>query len=302
MDGDTGLRENITGLSPNKEKHSSEFIVQPESGLPLSISVKVQINMHFKDLSAYSRLRRFNHLTVPMLWFEIMMPKLPKNLDNRFNFYLNYLPYIDPIGFWGGLLAGVGLLIYAITSATLRMSSLTKTPHRMEANYGRPNLLQTNNGVYKPCEMKLITTNEKPNVILRNSGHEADNIYTELHPTTRTKRGSFALELEPALESSIDTSSSDEGNESDTATLSLSRDSSSSCCHAINNCCIDEFKADSSNSNSTADEDCEVDGDGEQQMGHSIKSGNYRTSLTVPNEDFKNKTTTSLTKTTSIQK
>ena len=195
-----------------------------------------------------------------------MMPKLPENLDNRFNFYLNYLPYIDPIGFWGGLLAGLGLLIYAITSATLRMSSLAKAPHRVEVNYGRTNLLQTNNGVYKPCEMKLITTNEKPNIILRNSGHEADNIYRELHPNTRTKRGSFALELEPALESSTDTSSNDEGNESDTATLSLSRDSSSSCCHGINNCYIDELKADSSNLNSTTDEDCDIDGVGEQQV------------------------------------
>lgn len=188
-----------------------------------------------------------------------MMPKLPENLNNKFSFYLNYLPYIDPIGFWGGLIAGLGLLVYAVTSATLRMSSLAKTSQRMEVNYGRTNLLQTNNGVYKPCEMKLITTNEKENIILRNSSHESDNIYTELNPNTKLKRGSFALELEPALESSTDTSSSDEGNESDTATLTLSRDSSSSCCNGINNCGIVDFKTDSLNSNSTTDEDGEED-------------------------------------------
>lgn len=37
-------------------------------------------------------------------------------------------------------------------------------------------------------------------------------------------------------------------------------------------------------------------------MGHSIKSSGHRTSLTAPNEGLKNKTTMSLTKTTSIQK
>lgn len=31
MNGDPGLTENITGLRPDKEKHSSEFIVQPVS-------------------------------------------------------------------------------------------------------------------------------------------------------------------------------------------------------------------------------------------------------------------------------
>ncbi|XP_065358409.1 scavenger receptor class B member 1 isoform X1 [Calliphora vicina] len=296
MDADPGLQENITGLIPNKEKHSSEFIVQPESGLPLSLSVKVQINMHFHDLSAYSRVKRFNHLTVPMLWFEIMLPKLPDSLDNKFNFYINYLPYIEPIGFWGGLLAGLSLLIYAITRATLKMSSLAKNSHLLELNYGRANLLQINqNGVYKPCELKLLEKNEKSNIILSNSGHESSDLYTELQPTLsklpnniRAKRGSFALELEPALESSTDSSSCDEGNDSDTATLTLSRNSSSSCCHGNNNYCVNELKTDSSNSNTTTDEDDDDDDEGEQQIALSSNSSGYRTSTSESNGDSLN--------------
>lgn len=31
MDGDKHLQTDITGLEPNKEKHSSEFIIQPVS-------------------------------------------------------------------------------------------------------------------------------------------------------------------------------------------------------------------------------------------------------------------------------
>ncbi|XP_023291780.2 scavenger receptor class B member 1 isoform X1 [Lucilia cuprina] len=287
MDADPGLQENVTGLTPDKEKHSSEFIVQPESGLPLSLSVKVQINMHFRDLSAYSRVKRFSHLTVPMLWFEIMMPKLPESLDNRFNFYLNYLPYIEPLGFWGGLLAGLTLLIYAITRATLKMSSLAKKSHLLELNYGRANLIQANqNGVYKPCELKLLEKNEKSNIILSNA-NETSNLYTELQPTYKkqpnnlhAKRGSFALELEPALGSSSDSSSCDEGNDSDTATLTLSRNSSSSCCQGNNNCCVDELKTDnSSNSNTTSDEDDDNDDvEEQQQIALSTNSSGYRTS------------------------
>ncbi|KAM7351909.1 scavenger receptor class B member 1 isoform 2-T2 [Cochliomyia hominivorax] len=308
MDGDVGLQENVTGLSPDPEKHSSEFIVQPESGLPLSLSVKVQINMHFNDLSVYSRVRRFNHLTVPMLWFEIMMPKLPESLNNKFSFYLNYLPYIEPIGFWGGLLAGLTLLIYAVTRATLKMSSLAKNSNLLELNYGRANLLQVQqNGVYKPCEMKLIESNEKSgNTIIKNKAMDIPDLYNELKPLKGSeKRDSFALELEPSLENSSDSScSSDEGNESDTATLTLSRNSSASCCQGNSNCCMDDLKTDnSSNSNTTTDEEQEDDDDEDhnhdQQVALSINSSGYRTSLTESNDDSVNLPTSANTTTSS---
>lgn len=191
-----------------------------------------------------------------------MMPKLPKNLNNRFSFYLNYLPYIEPLGFWGGLVAGITLLIYAVTRATLKMSLLAKNSHLLELNYGRDNLLQVNqNGVYKPCEMKLITSNEKSNTILGNSGHEMDNVYTELQPdlnklpnNVRSKIGSFSVELEPALDTSTDSSSCDEGHESDTATLTLSRNSSSPCCQSNNIRCVEALKRGRSNSNTATGE------------------------------------------------
>ncbi|XP_075149222.1 scavenger receptor class B member 1 isoform X2 [Haematobia irritans] len=235
MDGDPKLQNDITGLEPSKEKHSSEFIVQPESGLPLSLSVKVQINMHFKDLSVYNRVKRFSHLTVPMLWFEITLPELPEQLDSRFNFYLNILPHLEVFGFWGALVSGFALLVYAITRATLRLTTMARNGQNVDMCYGKANLLQVaTNGVYNPCEMKLLHSNEKsnPKIILSNKCHEADDLYTELKPTHRQleiKRDSYALEMEPAISSGSESSSGEEDNESETATFTLSRNSSSSC-------------------------------------------------------------------------
>lgn len=165
-----------------------------------------------------------------------MLDQLPEDLDSRFNFYLNILPYIEPIGFWGGLIFGLALLIYAVVRATMRLTSLTSNTQTLEVNYGKANILQVcSNGVYNPCEMKLLHSNEKSAMILCNSGHESDELYTELTPTLKqhAKRGSYALEMEPAL-SNTDTCSSDDGNDSDTATLTLSRNSSSSCCDLDN--------------------------------------------------------------------
>lgn len=200
-----------------------------------------------------------------------MMPKLPESLDNRFNFYLNYLPYIEPIGFWGCLLSGITLLVYAVTRATLKMSNLAKSSHFLELNYRRTSLLHSNrNGVYQPCMVKLINANEKSNTVLSNTGHESDDMYTELQPTRsnlpadlRSKRGSFALELEPAIESSTDSSSCDESNDSDTAILTSSQNSCTSGCHDNTDCCTEELKADS-----LADEGLNGDDRGGKQVSH----------------------------------
>ncbi|XP_030377493.1 scavenger receptor class B member 1 isoform X2 [Scaptodrosophila lebanonensis] len=239
MNGDVGLQENITGMQPDPEKHSSAFVIQPESGLPLSLSVKVQINMHFKDLHSFPRVSKFSHLTAPMLWFEIMMPNLPESLDTRFNFYLNLLPLVNPLGFWGALTLGVVLLVYAITRATLHMSSYARQAANIsDGKYGRANLLQnltgspsanSSNQAYSPCELKLLddTQSNKKHVIIR--GIDGELAYQE------RRQSSYALELEPALSGS---ESSDEGNDSDTVTLSRNSTTSSSCMEAEH--CVDE--------------------------------------------------------------
>lgn len=174
-----------------------------------------------------------------------MMPKLPDELDTRFNFYLNLLPLVNPLGFWGALVLGVGLLVYAITRATLHMSSFTRQATNIsDGKYARANLLQNltgsggiiggGNQVYNPCELKLLDDMPiaKKHVIIR--GSSDDEAYQE------RRQSVYALELEPALS---DAESSDEGNESDTVTLSRNSTTSSSCIEVEHDddICIDCF-------------------------------------------------------------
>nr|XP_014102705.1 scavenger receptor class B member 1 isoform X2 [Bactrocera oleae]XP_036226453.1 scavenger receptor class B member 1 isoform X2 [Bactrocera oleae] len=246
MNGDAGLLNNITGMEPDEKKFSSAFVVQPESGLPLSISAKVQINMHFDDLSAFRPVSRFSHLTVPMLWFDIMMPELPEALDTRFNFYLNILPYLDILGYWGSLLLGIALLLYAVTRATLRMSNLTQINNISDGKYSKVNILRgvTNtvhcNDVYKPCEMKLLHQHEKhqqtlednDNIIKRHNDMDmaagVDLLYKEM-ATAQQRQGSFALEMEPALSGSESGDDDVESNSSASSSLCSHNSSTCSC-------------------------------------------------------------------------
>ncbi|XP_043063816.1 scavenger receptor class B member 1 isoform X1 [Drosophila ficusphila] len=215
MNGDLGLQENVTGMNSDPTKHSSVFIIQPESGLPLSLTVKVQINMHFKDLSNFPKVSRFSHLTAPMLWFDIMMTKLPDSLNSRFNFYLNILPLINPLAFWSGLLLGISLLGYAITKATLHSSSFARqTPNISVGKYARSNLTQkTHTHIHTPCELKLIDDSPvvRQGVNLRSVGDHLSFSQFQQKPT-------YDLDTEPALLNADETN--DEENDFDVIPLS----------------------------------------------------------------------------------
>ncbi|XP_017109255.1 scavenger receptor class B member 1 isoform X6 [Drosophila bipectinata] len=212
MGGDVGLKKNITGMNPDPAMHSSEFIIQPESGLPLSLSVKVQINMHFQNLNNYQAVSKFSHLTVPMLWFEIMMPKLPDFLDSRFNFYLNLLPWVNPLSFWSALLLGVGFLGCAITKATLQMSNYArKTTSISERKFARVNIIQNLSGVAPnqapgACEMKLINDRLEDKHTMK----PCDEIDSKFQDLRRLSK--LALEIEPALSDSEETTENEKSS------------------------------------------------------------------------------------------
>ncbi|XP_062544964.1 scavenger receptor class B member 1 isoform X4 [Armigeres subalbatus] len=75
-DGDPALLTKIRGLHPNESLHSSYFMINSISGLPLQLSVKFQINMAMGDISNMAECERFANIVIPTLWFEIMFATL----------------------------------------------------------------------------------------------------------------------------------------------------------------------------------------------------------------------------------
>lgn len=70
--GDPYLSKDVEhGLNPDPKKHQSYFVVQPESGLPLDLAVRYQINMALGDVSKIANVgERFKDLILPLLWTE----------------------------------------------------------------------------------------------------------------------------------------------------------------------------------------------------------------------------------------
>ncbi|XP_055712746.1 scavenger receptor class B member 1 isoform X2 [Phlebotomus papatasi] len=153
LDADPDITKNIVGLKPNRSEHESFFIIQPTSGLPLRCAMRFQINMALKDVSSMSHVEQFSHLTIPMLWFDITFNELPPALKNRFHLYLNVLPVLDHLLFYGSAIGGVLLLIFAVTKASVGMST-TITSARKISLQRSYDFRGTKMSVYAPCEQK----------------------------------------------------------------------------------------------------------------------------------------------------
>lgn len=118
-------------------------------------------------MSDMAAVTEFSGMTVPLLWFDIVMFELPQELRNRFHLYLNVLPIVDNLCFYGLFITGVALLIFAISKVSFNISSSMSSPHQISKKYGHGSQYRSN--VYMPCEEKLIpgslvkvaTVNEK---------------------------------------------------------------------------------------------------------------------------------------------
>lgn len=71
LDSDESLVNDIEGIKP-EEYHRSDIWIQPESGLPLEVNVKFQINIAMGNIDNIHGGNVFSKLTVPLLWFEFV--------------------------------------------------------------------------------------------------------------------------------------------------------------------------------------------------------------------------------------
>ncbi|XP_058820859.1 lysosome membrane protein 2 isoform X4 [Topomyia yanbarensis] len=134
LDADPQLLGKLEGLAPNASLHSSFFMINALSGLPLALSVKFQINMAIGDIANIAECERFSNIVIPALWFEITMKQLPTSLRNRFLFYLYYLRVFDRIVYYLLFVGGGLLLLFAVLRVSYSLSASFSTLHRISSS------------------------------------------------------------------------------------------------------------------------------------------------------------------------
>lgn len=121
----------------------------------MQISAKFQINIVMNDVSNMANAERFSNIVLPMLWFDISMEALPQGLNNRFIFYLNMLPGFVKFCYYGCLICGPILLIWACIRVTLQLMQ----------NFSEKRVIVLRNlnasHVYSPCEEKRILAGDE---------------------------------------------------------------------------------------------------------------------------------------------
>ncbi|XP_048003958.1 scavenger receptor class B member 1-like isoform X1 [Leguminivora glycinivorella] len=160
--GDDVLFDKVEGLSPNKELHETRFWIQPESGLPLDVSAKIQINMALGDISKITNADRFANLYLPMLWFDIRMYSLPKSLEDRFRIYLNVLPLVEQGALYVLFLSGSLLILLSIYRLAFKIMFKTFDGKKKQRNYiiasNQKDRAKKHENIYAPCEIALNDT------------------------------------------------------------------------------------------------------------------------------------------------
>ncbi|XP_047363879.1 scavenger receptor class B member 1-like isoform X2 [Vespa velutina] len=120
------LLEAVNGLKPDPKKHESYFYIQPQSGLPVDLAFRFQINMALQDIGHMAKVEKFSNFVLPLLWFEIGMYELPANRNSLFYLYLNILPVLQEIIKYLMFIIGSILFIWSIVKILLYRKLLLK--------------------------------------------------------------------------------------------------------------------------------------------------------------------------------
>lgn len=134
--------------------------------------MKFQINMAMHDVSNMAHVDRFSHIVMPMLWFEIAMLGLPQDLQNRFIFYLNILPWIVNICLYGSYVAGVLLLTWATIKASHQLKESLERAHNMQHVISVVSAGQ----IYVPCGARIVNDSEIQMILEHDEEDETDHI------------------------------------------------------------------------------------------------------------------------------
>lgn len=110
---DPKLLEDIEGLNPDEEKHSTHFGIQPDVGVPIYVKTSIQINLVVRKTRFNYKISPFNNKIIPIFWLQVMMPKLPDHVNFLMDLCFIYGPILQTTAISIVFLVGFALLVLA---------------------------------------------------------------------------------------------------------------------------------------------------------------------------------------------
>ncbi|XP_053542952.1 scavenger receptor class B member 1 isoform X2 [Ictalurus punctatus] len=67
--GDPALLQTVNGLSPSEHDHGLFIDIHPDTGIPMNVSIKLQLNLLMKQVSGITQTGKITEVVMPLLWF-----------------------------------------------------------------------------------------------------------------------------------------------------------------------------------------------------------------------------------------
>ncbi|XP_046403666.1 scavenger receptor class B member 1-like isoform X2 [Ischnura elegans] len=103
------LREDILGMFPDKEKHTSYVDIQPIAGIPLQTHSRIQLNLIVRDTSRVQKAAPFKNLVIPIIWTDLGVDELPPSLLSLVHLLVVVAPILQQVAIYG--LSSIGTVM-----------------------------------------------------------------------------------------------------------------------------------------------------------------------------------------------
>ncbi|XP_072443680.1 scavenger receptor class B member 1-like [Chiloscyllium punctatum] len=123
---DPVLWEAIEGLHPNEREHALFIDIHPLSGIPLNVSIKLQLNLFLKSAKGILITGKMQTMLLPLIWFDESGNIDGEILDNFYTFMVVIPRVLQYIQF---IILGLGAL-FLVIAATLGIILLQQNKDR----------------------------------------------------------------------------------------------------------------------------------------------------------------------------
>lgn len=69
FNADPVLLDYVQGLYPNEEDHGLFIDIHPQTGVPLNVSIRLQLNLYMKRVTGITETGKISEVVMPMIWF-----------------------------------------------------------------------------------------------------------------------------------------------------------------------------------------------------------------------------------------
>ncbi|XP_065209534.1 protein croquemort-like [Planococcus citri] len=126
---DESYRQNVSGMDPVLEKHQFSVTLQKDSGIPMEIFARLQINVDVQPYPGIAFFSRLPKAMFPTVWFE-EHAELPNDLRGKLNLLFTQLPGWLPVSaFVLMTLGAIIITIGCISSRFYRQNSDSEVPY-----------------------------------------------------------------------------------------------------------------------------------------------------------------------------